>query len=237
MFIVLKKDGSQSFTWGIFGSNQGSDIGFRYANNTGVNLGTGSGYTRVGDYVRFNRVQQTGQTGTFSGETLVLAAVLGIEWHSATRYGYNAINKYGGNSGAKEWFAEIIAYSRKLSEAEVAAVEDYLFAKWIDSSAVPAEDATLLDGGSVGIHVTVNPDGTFTPAYLDAPVDLSQATFTVDGLDFLPRNVSHTMFSISDRVTGNLNLSACDFPKSWRVWRVGDSWKMLYNMGTVIIFK
>ena len=237
VFIVLKKDGSQSFTWGIFGSNQGSDIGFRYANNTGVNLGTGSGYTRVGDYVRFNRVQQTGQTGTFSGETLVLAAVLGIEWHSATRYGYNAINKYGGNSGAKEWFAEIIAYSRKLSEAEVAAVEDYLFAKWIDSSAVPAEDATLLDGGSVGIHVTVNPDGTFTPAYLDAPVDLSQATFTVDGLDFLPRNVSHTMFSISDRVTGNLNLSACDFPKSWRVWRVGDSWKMLYNMGTVIIFK
>ena len=116
-------------------------------------------------------------------------------------------------------------------------MEDYLYAKWIDSSAVPAEDATLLNGGSVGVNVIVNPDGTFTPAYLDAPVDLSQATFTVDGLEFLPRGVTHTMFSISERVTGDLDLSACGFPQSWRVWRAGDSWKMLYNMGTIMIFK
>ena len=82
---------------------------------------------------------------------------------------------------------------------------------------------------------TVKHGALFSLSTAGATVDLDKAT--VDGLDFLPRNVSHTMFSISDRVTGNLNLSACDFPKSWRVWRVGDSWKMLYNMGTVIIFK
>ena len=73
--------------------------------------------------------------------------------------------------------------------------------------------------------------------FLGTSSDGGAATFTVDGLEFLPRGVTHTMFSISERVTGDLDLSACGFPQSWRVWRAGDSWKMLYNMGTIMIFK
>jgi len=71
----------------------------------------------------------------------------------ASRVCRHALNGYMNNSrGAVQWIAEVIAYDRALSDAEICDVESYLYDKWVGDGGV-ARNARVCNGtGGVALQ-------------------------------------------------------------------------------------
>jgi autotransporter-associated beta strand protein len=159
LFFVACYDGtSQKQYSGLFGWYN-SDYGFRVTNTSGttVNIGTGSAWTRVGDYLRVNKVQHTSLTTSNltvpNTRPYVLSCRLaGWQKTVSSRVCRNALNRYIGNGGAKEWIAEVIAYDRALSDEEICDVESYLYDKWIAGAGVARNESVCNGTGGVELQ-------------------------------------------------------------------------------------
>ncbi len=159
LFFVACPDGTQIQYVGIFGW-YGKDFGFRYDNTaaTAINIGTGSAWTRVGDYLRMNKVQHTSLTSSSitapNQKPYVLSCRLaGWQKTVASRVCRNALSGYLGNSrGAKQWIAEVIAYDRALTDKEICDVESYLYDKWIAGAGVARNESVCNGTGGVELR-------------------------------------------------------------------------------------
>ena len=159
LFFVACPDGTQSQFSGIFGW-YGKDYGFRYDDTAGVkiNIGTGSAWTRVGDYLRMNKVLHTSLTSSSiaapNQKPYVLSCRLaGWQKTVSSRVCRNALSGYLGNSrGARQWIAEVIAYDRALSDEEICDVESYLYDKWIAGAGVARNESVCNGTGGVELQ-------------------------------------------------------------------------------------
>ena len=159
LFFVACPDGTQSQFSGLFGW-YGKDYGFRYDNTaaTAINIGTGSAWTRVGDYLRMNKVLHTSLTSSSitapNQKPYVLSCRLaGWQKTVESRVCRNALSGYLGNSrGARQWIAEVIAYDRALSDEEICDVESYLYDKWIAGAGVARNESVCNGTGGVELR-------------------------------------------------------------------------------------
>ena len=158
LFFVACPDGTQSQFSGLFGWYQ-QDYGFRYDDTAGVkvNIGTGSGWTRVGDYLRVNKVQHTSLTSSSitmpNQKPYVLSCRLaGWQKTVSSRVCRNALSGYLNNRGARQWIAEVIAYDRALSDEEICDVESYLYDKWIAGAGVARNESVCNGTGGVELQ-------------------------------------------------------------------------------------
>ena len=158
LFFVACPDGTQSQFSGLFGWYQ-QDYGFRYDDTAGVkvNIGTGSGWTRVGDYLRVNKVQHTSLTSSSismpNQKPYVLSCRLaGWQKTVSSRVCRNTLSGYLNNRGARQWIAEVIAYDRALTDKEICDVESYLYDKWIAGAGVARNESVCNGTGGVELR-------------------------------------------------------------------------------------
>ena len=158
LFFVACPDGTQSQFSGLFGWYQ-QDYGFRYDDTAGVkvNIGTGSGWTRVGDYLRVNKVQHTSLTSSSitmpNQKPYVLSCRLaGWQKTVSSRVCRNTLSGYLNNRGARQWIAEVIAYDRALTDKEICDVESYLYDKWIAGAGVARNTSVCNGTGGVELR-------------------------------------------------------------------------------------
>lgn len=158
LFFVACPDGAQSQFSGLFGWYQ-QDYGFRYDDTAGVkvNIGTGSGWTRVGDYLRVNKVQHTSLTSSSitmpNQKPYVLSCRLaGWQKTVSSRVCRNTLSGYLNNRGARQWIAEVIAYDRALTDKEICDVESYLYDKWIAGAGVARNTSVCNGTGGVELR-------------------------------------------------------------------------------------
>ena len=158
LFFVACCDGSQVVNTGLFGWYN-NDIGFRFTNTSGttVNIGTGSGWTRVGDYLRVNKKQHTSLTTSNitvpNQKPYVLSCRLaGWQKTVVSRVCRNALGRYTSNGGGVQWFAEVIAYDRALSDEEICDMESYLYDKWIAGAGVARNESVCNGTGGVELQ-------------------------------------------------------------------------------------
>jgi hypothetical protein len=158
LFFVACPDGTQVQFVGIFGW-YGQDYGFRYVDTaaTSINIGTGSAWTRVGDYLRMNKVQHTSLTSSNitapSLKPYVLSCRLaGWQKTVSSRVCRNTLSGYLNNRGARQWIAEVIAYDRALTDKEICDVESYLYDKWIAGAGVARNESVCNGTGGVELR-------------------------------------------------------------------------------------
>ena len=158
LFFVACPDGTQVQYVGIFGW-YGKDYGFRYDNTaaTAINIGTGSAWTRVGDYLRMNKVLHTSLTSSSitapSLKPYVLSCRLaGWQKTVSSRVCRNTLSGYLNNRGARQWIAEVIAYDRALTDKEICDVESYLYDKWIAGAGVARNTSVCNGTGGVELR-------------------------------------------------------------------------------------
>lgn len=263
LFLVACADGTQNGNWGVFGWHD-HDYGFRYTSQTTLNVGTGSGWAYVGDYLRVNGVRHTSlTTGNLTvpkGKPYVLVCRLGDfhqDYAASRRYGRNAINKYVGNGGARQWVAEAVAYDYAMGEEEILSVEKYLLDKWVDnaSSEVPAENATIANGtggllltgetvlsgdvalGDGRIVVKVDADGNVATVTVEGRLALGAgATIVIDDYSRAKKGTRHTVLAVTGGVDGTIASSNLE-GSAWRLYRRGDAWYLTSADGTAIVFR
>lgn len=263
LFLVACADGTQNGNWGVFGWHD-HDYGFRYTSQTTLNVGTGSGWAYVGDYLRVNGVRHTSlTTGNLTvpkGKPYVLVCRLGDfhqDYAASRRYGRNAINKYVGNGGACQWVAEAIAYDYAMGEEEILSVEKYLLDKWVDnaSSEVPAENAAIANGtggllltgetvlsgdvalGDGRIVVKVDADGSVATVTVEGRLVLGAgATIVIDDYSRARKGTRHTVLAVAGGVDGAFASSNLEGGR-WRLYRRGDVWYLASADGTAIVFR
>lgn len=203
VFLVFKPDYAANENpvvgagvWGLDGNN----IGIRYAYNATVSFGlghaSGSAYTRIGDIYRINGMQVADDVVVAApkSETIVLSIRLGA-FHTNVNYCVaNALNAYAGKTLAgHNWFGEVLAYDRALSDAEFSAVENYLTAKWkgdgyIEPTGIFNDASTLSVKNGAGVAISGNQTvklagstgGTVTAGYVELTDDVV-LTMAVDG--------------------------------------------------------
>ena len=159
LFLVACYDGAQTQFAGLFGW-YGKDFGFRVVDTTGksVNIGTGSAWTRVGDYLRVNKVQHTSLTTSNitvpnTAPYVLSCRLAGWQKTVASRVCRNALNGYlANNRGAVQWIAEVIAYDRALSDEEIGDVESYLYDKWVAGGGVERNARVCNGTGGVALQ-------------------------------------------------------------------------------------
>lgn len=263
LFLVVCADGTQNGNWGVFGWHD-HDYGFRYTSQTTLNVGTGSGWAYVGDYLRVNGVRHesltTGNLTVPRGKPYVLVCRLGDfhqDYVASRRYGRNAINKYVGNGGACQWVAEAIAYDYAMDEEEILSVEKYLLDKWVDnaSSEVPAENATIANGtggllltgetvlsgnvalGDGRIVVKVDADGNVATVTVEGRLVLGAgATIVIDDYSRARKGTRHTVLAVTGGVDGTIASSNLEGER-WRLYRRDDVWYLNSADGTAIVFR
>ncbi len=263
LFLVACADGTQNGNWGVFGWHD-HDYGFRYTSQTTLNVGTGSGWAYVGDYLRVNGVRHTSlTTGNLTvpkGRPYVLVCRLGDfhqDYAASRRYGRNAINKYVGNGGARQWVAEAIGYDYAMDEDEILSVEKYLLDKWVDnaSSEVPEENAAIANGtggllltgdavlsgdvalGDGRIVVKVDADGNVATVTIEGRLVLGAgATIVIDDYERARKGTRHTVLAVTGGVDGAFASSNLEGGR-WRLYRRGDVWYLASADGMAIVFR
>ena len=189
LFLVSCYDGAQTQFAGLFGW-YGKDFGFRVVDTTGksVNIGTGSAWTRVGDYLRVNKVQHTSLTTSNitvpnTAPYVLSCRLAGWQKTVASRVCRNALNGYlANNRGAVQWIAEVIAYDRALSDEEISDVESYLYDKWVAGGGVERNARVCNGTGGVALQ-----GGAVISA--SAPVALNALSAELKRLDAAFRDI------------------------------------------------
>ncbi len=144
------------------------------------------------------------------------------------------------NAGARVYVAEVLAYDRRLSDAEVVRVNDYLMRKWITSgTAWPEENASAFDAeGALGVSGAGTVDlggadvtvGSLTAA---GGTIANVGTLTLDGDLYVPVAADGSVSALT--IDGNVAFGASaravvdDFTKLDRTHR----YKALQATGTV----
>ncbi len=172
LFLACKCDATCASTAGFWGSRAG-ECGIIIGNSLTAKSNeftlrfyTGTCYHRYG-YLLHALGKDTAGNDVFSDytwnlstdstpikRTFVLAAQLDESNASFTSYDSPSSGFVLGRAyhmGVKAWYGEVIAYDRILSAREVADVEQYLKAKWLNSNPVAALKPTLAENTAVKV--------------------------------------------------------------------------------------
>ena len=152
VFLVTKLGTSGLY---LFGKNK-SDLSFR-ANTSWFNLHGKYNFNPVGALIHLNGVDYTDAAistlypPAYPNPLLVTACA--EPWQSDISSYNNVLWDLGcnmNNNGNNQEMAEIIVYTTRLTDLEIAKVEDYLMKKWgLKEGAVAAYDAAFADGASI----------------------------------------------------------------------------------------
>ena len=180
LFLVLRADGTQVGQAGVWGVNANADSGLRI-HEGGLQVRPPFDY---GDRADLDGVEAAYnvQFLAFSSDVSHVVSVRRVS--SCLSAGYASLGGYWGIDTTarylKGWVCEVIGYTRVLSDAEYATVNDYLRAKWQVSGPLDPQYTSAKIGGTLCVPVVNGAIGT-----LELNGDISETALYVDGLEDL----------------------------------------------------
>lgn len=161
------------------------------SNNSGLSINARgpSNLNACGDLLRINGVDYTLTKDAslgLNGSTSICYVMRAEGAHAQDAYFNNAqnwiIGSYSGDRGVKQYIAEMIGYTNRLSDAEVLATEKYLMDKWFNSGTEwPAQETESFDS-SCGLGVAAGATLDFGAANVTlASVESQGGTISTDG--------------------------------------------------------
>ena len=271
MFLVFKLDPATSATYaGIWGSS-GSRFIRSEGNATQIASPGRIQYWMNGGNFRVNGVDKSAEYVTIPADTVLFTVRIDDShpddehiFGSTTMYAFKNKNFLGaaanGQKSVRQYTAELIAYTNRLDDAQMAAVEQYLMDKWSIAGHTPAAVRTqVVNGtGSVSVSGEATLDGDF---YLNGPLVVKTqgakgtasanpftltgaltlgplATLTVDDFTLLNRKKSpHRLVEATGGVTGEFALTNIDGHKRWSLVKDAKGWLVDAIRGLYLIVR
>jgi hypothetical protein len=192
---------------------------------------------RCGDLFRLNGEDGNYETKGYSkhfskGEPFVLTAMINGTYD---RTGYNSLPGYFVNRSPEMLVSEVIAYDRRLSDEEIAEIEGYLKAKWIDNKGeIPQENEIVLGAGSVITIAAKN--GEVGKLTVDGDLNLDNVSFRLVDTKTLVSRDAKTVVEATGTITGPVVELGRENAGNWRLERVGDGLR-LYKPGFFLLMR
>ena len=273
-FLVLKVDPDTSSTYaGIWGASGSRFIRSEGSAKTISPPGRIQYWMNGGDF-RVNGVDKSAQTVTLTSDVTLLTIRIDDShpddehtYSSTTAYAFKSKNFLGASATnqktVRQYTAELIAYTNRLDDAQMAAVEKYLMDKWSIAGHLPPEvrtqvvngtgsvsvsgDATLdgdfeLNGPLVLKTVGAKGEATVDPFKLTGALTLGPlATLTVDDFTWLNRKRScdgrYCLVDAAGGVTGSFKSTNLDGNKKWKLVKDVRGWVAVAIRGLMAIVR
>ena len=130
------------------------------------------------------------------------------------------------------WICEVLAYGRKLTDAEVETVEGYLMRKWSTTDPMPVVNTSVFaNGGSLVFDADAS--GELGAVTLGGDVNLSLLNLSFGDLSGLA-NGKHAFFTVTGKATGEPVITPPR--RKWLVERAGNVWSLV-NKGLMLLFR
>lgn len=215
----------------FWGANGTADEGIRFGYGTYLFPRANNWHFSGGDEVRLDGAVQAADPVVLPSKRTCIFTASFDDSHADPPAKYNTLGNYTeyADRNFNGYYCEVLAWSRSLSEAEIAAVEAYLAAKWQSARGLPApSDRIFAAGATLAFTPTA---GAISPLALTSPFEATGVRLAVNDTETL----SGRQVLMEGPCSGEFASAA--LPKNWKAFLRADRLLIGPETGLMLIFR